>query len=159
MKKFLFLIVLIALVGCQQESSEKAVVYDVPSMKAITKEMGCENCTMNLERFIQTGHVIQTEDGTNHYYCSINCCSAAMNRNEFSDASVFAIDKESVEYVHADSVYYLIGSKLPAVMSKVSKYAFKDSGLAEQFKMEQDGDTILRLEDTFKMCEEELARR
>lgn len=159
MKKIIFLIVLVALVACQEDTSKKNVVIKNPSTKAITKKMGCENCGMNIERFIQTGHAIQTEDGNNHYYCSINCCTSAWNKNNYSSGSVFAIDKESVEYTPADSVYYVIGSKLPAVMSKVSKYAFKNSTLAEQFKMEHKGDTILGYIETFKMCEDELARR
>lgn len=159
MKKLFLLIVLVSLVGCQREPSQKNVALEMPSAKSITEKMGCENCRMNLAKFLQTSHVIQTEDGNNHYYCSINCCTVAWNRNEFSDASVFAIDKESNEYVPADSAYYVIGSNLPAVMSKVSKYAFKDSIVAEQFKMEQEGDIILRYKDVFKMCEEEQAKR
>ena len=58
-----------------------------------------------------------------------------------------------------DSVYYVIGSILPAVMTKVSKYAFKDSTLAEKFKIKLKGKTILGYKETFKMCAEELARR
>ncbi len=159
MNKILFLIVLITLVACQDETSQKNAVNENPSTKVITKEMGCENCGMNIERFIQTGHAIQTTDGNNHYYCSINCCISAWNKKNYSSALVFAIDKKSVEYTHAENVYYVIGSKLPAIMSKVSKYAFKDSTFAEQFKIEQEGDTILGYRETFKMCEEELARR
>jgi nitrous oxide reductase accessory protein NosL len=159
MKKLLLLIVLVTLVGCQKESSQKNAVYENPSVKSITKKMGCANCRMNLEKFIQTGHAIQTEDGNNYYYCSINCSTLGWNRNNYSNASVFAIDKKSGEYTPVKSVYYVIGSNLPAVMSKVSKYAFKDSTLAEQFKMEQEGDTILGYKDTFKMCEQELAKR
>ena len=159
MKKIIFLFVLIALVACQDDTSKTNVVIENPSTKAITKKMGCENCRMNLEQFIKTGHAIQTEDGINHYYCSINCCTKAWNRNNYSDASVFAIDYESVEYTTIDSVYYVIGSILPAVMTKVSKYAFKDSTLAEKFKIKLKGKTILGYKETFKMCEEELARR
>ena len=159
MKKIMFLIVLVTLVACQEETAQKSAVNENPSTTVITKEMGCENCGMNIERFIQTGHAIHTPDGNNHYYCSINCCTSAWNKKNYSSASVFAIDKNSVEYTPAENVYYVIGSKLPAIMSKVSKYAFKDSAFAEQFKVEQEGDTILRYKETFKMCEEELARR
>ncbi len=159
MKKILLLIILVGLVACQEESSQKNITNENPSTKVITKKMGCENCRMNLERFIQTGHAIRTADGTNHYYCSINCCTSAWNKNNYSNASVFAIDKKSVEYTLAENVYYIIGSNLPAIMSKVSKYAFKDSTVAEQFKLEQEGDTILGYIETFKMCEEELARK
>jgi nitrous oxide reductase accessory protein NosL len=159
MNKLLLIIILATFVGCQKESSQRNSEYDNPSTNAITPEMGCENCRMNLIKYIKTGHAIQTEDGENQYYCSINCCTTALNRNNYSNASVFAIDKQSVNYVPADSIYYVIGSKYPAVMSKVSKYAFKDSTLAEQFKLEQEGDTILRYKDVVKMCEEEIARR
>lgn len=159
MKKIIFLIVLVALVACQEETLKKNVVIEQPSTTAITKKMGCENCSMNIERFIQTGHAIQTEDGTNHYYCSINCCTSAWNKENYSNASVFAIDKQSVEYAPVENVYYVIGSILPAVMTKVSKYAFKDSTQAEKFKIKQKGKTILGYKETFKMCEEELARR
>ena len=159
MKKIIFLILLVALIACQEDTSKKNVVIENPSTKAITKKMGCENCGMNIEQFIQTGHAIQTEDGDNHYYCSINCCTKAWNRNNYSDASVFAIDYKSGEYTPVDSLYYVIGSILPAVMTKVSKYAFKDYSLAEKFKIKQKGKTILGYNETFKMCEEELARR
>lgn len=159
MKKIIFLIVLVALVACQEETLKKNVVIEQPSTTAITKKMGCENCSMNIERFIQTGHAIQSEDGTNHYYCSINCCTSAWNKENYSNASVFAIDKQSVEYAPVENVYYVIGSILPAVMTKVSKYAFKDSTQAEKFKIKQKGKTILGYKETFKMCEEELAGR
>ena len=157
MKKIIFLIVLVALVACQEETLKKNVVIEQPSTTAITKKMGCENCSMNIERFIQTGHAIQTEDGTNHYYCSINCCTSAWNKENYSNASVFAIDKQSVEYTPVENVYYVIGSILPAVMTKVSKYAFKDSTQAEKFKIKQKGKTILGYKETFKMCEDEFA--
>ena len=159
MKKILLLIILVGLVACQEESSQKNITNENPSSKVITKKMGCENCRMNIKRFIQTGHAIHTADGNNHYYCSINCCTSAWNKNNYSNASVFAIDKESVEYIPVENVYYVIGSNLPAIMTKVSKYAFKDSTLAVQVKLEQEGDAILRYDETFKMCEEELARR
>lgn len=159
MKKIIFLIIVIALVACNDESSQKIKVIESPSTTAITKKMGCENCGMNLEQFIKTGHAIQTEDGTNHYYCSINCCTSAWNKENYSNASVFAIDKQSVQYTPVENVYYVIGSILPAVMTQVSKYAFKDSTQAEKFKIKQKGKTILGYKETFKMCEEELARR
>jgi nitrous oxide reductase accessory protein NosL len=159
MKKLLFLIILINFISCKEDAPQRNAQYEAPTTEIITEKMGCENCGMNLEKFIQTGHAIQTEDGTNHYYCSINCCTKAWNRNDFSDAYVFAIDQKSVEYTPADSVYYVVGSNQRAVMSKVSKYAFKDSMSAEKFKIEYEGNTILRYEDTFKMCEEELAKR
>ena len=44
-------------------------------------------------------------------------------------------------------------------MTKVSKYAFKDSALAAKFMIKQNGKTILGYKETFKMCEDELARR
>ncbi len=159
MKKTMFLFIFVALIACKEETAQRNAQYETPSTKVITEKMGCENCGMNIERFIQTGHAIQTEEGTNHYYCSINCCTSALNKNNFSDAYVFAIDQKSVEYTSADSVYYVIGSNQRAVMSKVSKYAFIDSLSAEEFKMKFEGNAILRYEDTFKMCEEELARR
>lgn len=159
MKKLLLLVVLITLVACKEDTSHNNIVKENPSTKVITKKMGCENCGMKIEQFIKTGHAIQTEDGINHYYCSINCCTKAWNRNNYSDASVFAIDYNSVEYTPVDSVYYVIGSIFPAVMTKVSKYAFKDFTLAEKFKIKQKGKTILGYKETFKMCEEEFAKR
>jgi nitrous oxide reductase accessory protein NosL len=161
MKKVVVLFILIIFVACKEESLQKDITFSIknPSTKVITKEMGCENCGMNIERFIQTGHAIHTADGKNHYYCSINCCTSAWNKNNYSDASVFAIDKKSLEYVPVEDLFYVIGSNLPAIMSKVSKYAFKDSAFAEQFRLAQEGDTILTYKKTFKMCEEELAKR
>ena len=158
MNKIIFLVVFLALVACKEDRTQKFKVTENPSTTEITKKLGCENCGMNIERFIQTSHAIHTADGKNHYFCSINCCTSAWNKNNYSNASVFAIDKKSVEYVPTKNLYYVIGSNLPAVMSQVSKYAFRDSTLAEQFKLEQEGDTILNYKETFKLCEEELAR-
>jgi len=159
MKKIFFVIVLVAFVGCHNEASKSDAIHNPPSVKSITEDMGCENCRMNIEKFLLTGHAIQTEDGNNHYYCSINCCTAAWNRNDFSEVAVFAFDNESIEFVPVDSVYYVVGSKQPAVMSKVSKYAFKNPEKAEQFKIEHEGEAVLRYKEVFLMCEEELAKR
>jgi len=109
MKKIMFLIVLVTLVACQEETAQKSAVNENPSTTVITKEMGCENCGMNIERFIQTGHAIHTPDGNNHYYCSINCCTSAWNKKNYSSASVFAIDKNSVEW--RDKIDGIIGSE------------------------------------------------
>lgn len=161
MKKIMFFIVLIALVACNEETSQKNIVIKNPSTEEITKETDCENCGMNIEHFILSSHAIHTTEGKNHYYCSINCCTAAWNKEDYNSANVFAIvvDKKPMEYVSVEKLRYVIGSTMPPVMSSVSKYAFKDSTSAEQFKMEQQGDTIIGYKEVFKMCEEELAKR
>jgi len=159
MKKIIFLFVFLAFIACQEDRSQKNTANENPSISVITKDMGCENCRMNLKRFIETSHAIQTTDGINHYYCSINCCTSAWSRNNYSNALVFGVDQKSIEYTPVENLYYVIGSKLPAVMSKVSKYAFKDSAVALQFKMEQEGDRIISYKKTFKMCEDELAKK
>jgi len=146
-------------VACSKNETPQTKSNDLPNSSYITKDMGCENCGMDLQMFIQTSHSIHTTDGENHYYCSINCSTDALMNNSFGEVTVFAIDKTSLAYFPVNNAYYVIGSKQPAIMTSVSKYTFKDFEEAKQFKITQNGDSIISYKETYRMCQNELLKR
>ncbi len=94
----------------------------------------CAICGMHLPTFYKTSHLADTKDGPRQY-CSLHCVVA--------DASMFenlqVVDINSLKYILVTKAFYVVGSKKPATMSRVSKYAFKTKQDADKFAKEFGG--------------------
>lgn len=94
-------------------------------------KMFCNVCGMTLPMFYKTNHAANIE-GQTHQYCSIHCAhEEAMSKNtELKDVKV--VDNSSLTFIDVNTAYYVVGSKKPATMAVISKYAFatKEKALA-----------------------------
>jgi uncharacterized membrane protein len=62
------------------------------------------------------------------------------------------VDNSTLKFISVNDAYYLVGSKKPATMSMVSKYAFGTKEAAEKFAKEYGG-KIMRYPEVLKMVE------
>jgi len=150
---------LFLLFACQKKSSDYGSLHKEISVSSITGEMGCENCKMNLKKFIATSHALKLVNGDSHYYCSINCSTEALKTYEKDLQSVYAIDYGMTKYFPVEDIYYVVGSKLKGTMTKISKFAFHDLEKAISFKSTFSGKEVVKYSDVLKMSLEEINSR
>lgn len=123
MKYLIMLFSLMIVVACQEKPNEKFGGKRLTD-ESITMEMECENCEMNLQKYISTNHIIKINDEKKHHYCSINCVVDVWNKVKEDAEIVLAIDVDSREFFNAEQAHYVIGSKLRGTMTEVSKFSF-----------------------------------
>lgn len=113
-----------------------------PSKAQIIQEgkskMFCPVCGMTLAMFYKTNNAADVK-GKTHQYCSIHCMHEEAMLNGEAITNPRVVDNESLKFVDANNAYYVVGSKKPATMSTVSKYAFASKSKAEAFSSEFGG--------------------
>ncbi|WP_457749755.1 nitrous oxide reductase accessory protein NosL [Sulfurimonas sp.] len=113
--------------------------------KAILLQKGknreyCYICGMNLVKFYKTNHAAN-ENGVEHQYCSIHCLTKNIKEGaELENPQV--VDVSSLKFIPVTEAYYVVGSKKPATMSRVSKYAFKSLDDAKAFQLKYGGKIV-----------------
>lgn len=159
MKKIILLLLSLLLFSCDGNSKENESTQIDINVASITSKMGCENCGMNLKKFIATGHAIKLKNDESHFYCSINCSSIALDKFGENANTVYGIDYGLTKYFPAKNLNYVIGANLKGTMTKVSKFAFVDIEKAKSFQDTFDGKSIVPYEDAHKMSLAEIDAR
>ncbi len=119
----------------QSVSKEEAILLQ----KGKNREY-CHICGMNLVKFYKTSHAAK-ENGVEHQYCSIHCLSKDIKDGaQLENPQV--VDVSSLKFIPVTEAYYVVGSKKPATMSRVSKYAFKSLADAKAFQAQNGGKIV-----------------
>jgi len=159
MHKILFISVffLVELMLAQEEKfiksaeTENATILQIGDSKA-----WCSVCGMNLKMFYKTNHAVELDDGTALQYCSIRClCADEPNYKEHIKAKL-VVDAATEKFIYVKDAHYVIGSKAPGTMTKVSKIAFSGKKDAEEFSKKFDGKSIVDFDVAYKMAAEQL---
>ena len=117
----------------------------VPLDKAIILQKGenklhCANCGMKLPMFYKTNHAAIV-NGKQKQYCSIHCLAEdIIDGKKVEDIKV--VDNTTLKFIPAKNAFYVVGSKKPATMSKVSKYAFGSKKAAQEFAKKFGGKVV-----------------
>ena len=160
MKNMAFLILIFGIIACGEKHEDKKLsVKKEINVESITGEMNCENCRMNLKKFISTSHAVKLKNGDSHFYCSINCSTIAGGKLKDNVETVYAIDYGQTKYFPANEMYYVIGSSLRGTMTQISKFAFIDSSKAESFNTTFSGKEVVGYDEAFNMSVEEILNR
>ncbi|MDX1808802.1 MAG: nitrous oxide reductase accessory protein NosL [Sulfurospirillaceae bacterium] len=119
-------------------------------------KMFCQVCGMTLPMFYRTNHTAVV-NGKVHQYCSIHCMveEAVKNGKEVLDPRV--VDNTTLKFIDANKAYYVVGSKKPATMSMVSKYAFGTKKAALEFS-KKFGGKIMTYAKVYKMVKANLKK-
>jgi nitrous oxide reductase accessory protein NosL len=149
----------IGLIACQEKLQNLDQPKKEISVTSISGDMGCENCGMNLKKFISTSHAFEMEDGESHFFCSINCSTIALEEATPKVKTVYGIDYGLTKYFPVQNLHYVIGSSLNGIMTKISKIAFNDPEKAENFKSTFSGENIISYEEAYNMSLEEIKSR
>lgn len=125
-----------------QADTKKPRFQSVDANKTIlfqtgTNKNSCAICGMHLQTFYKTSHLSDTKNGPKQY-CSLHCVVA--DADFFENLQV--IDINSLKYISVTKAFYVVGSKKPATMSQISKYAFDTKQEAKKFAKEFGGEVM-----------------
>lgn len=116
-----------------------------PLADELAKYPKCPYCGMDRRQFHHSRHLVQYSDDLVDGTCSIHCLAVSLAVNlDREPKAIYAADFGSAEavkpLVEVASVQYLIGSKLPGVMSARSKKAFAAPAVATAAQEASGGD-------------------
>ncbi len=98
----------------------------------------CIVCGMKLPMFFKTNHAA-TLDGAPRQYCSIHCLAEELRVKKLPLKDLKVVDTDTLKFIDARSAWYVIGSKKPGTMTRVSKYAFGSKAAAQKFAKANGG--------------------
>jgi len=105
-------------------------------------KMWCPVCGMNLKMFYKTSHGVHLHDGSAKQYCSIRCLITDMDNIKDAVKQIVVVDAKAEKLIDAKTAHYVMGSKIPGTMTKVSKFAFADKKNALAFQKMFGGELV-----------------
>ncbi len=115
-------------------------------------KMFCPKCGMTLPMFYRTNHAAKV-DGKVEQFCSMHCLVEEMKAGKKIE-DIKVVDNTTLKFIPAKSAWYVVGSKKPATMSKVSKYAFSTKEAAQKFAKEFGG-KVMSFEEALKIAQKD----
>ncbi len=117
----------------------------------------CHICGMSLKMFYKTSHAVILKDGTKRQYCSIRCLVVDYPKIKDKIKDILVVDAKTNKLIPAKKAYYVVGSKVPGTMSKVSKIAFASKEDAKAFQKKYGGE-IVDFDTAFKIAKNSLKK-
>jgi nitrous oxide reductase accessory protein NosL len=116
-----------------------------PLKDELAKYPKCPYCGMDRKQFHRTRQLVWYGDGRVDATCSVHCTALSLSVNmDLAPKAIYVADAgskdEVVPLVDGDKAVYLVGSKLPPVMSRTSKYAYASREGAEAVKAVEGGE-------------------
>ena len=116
-----------------------------PLENELAKYPKCPYCGMDRKQYHHSRHLVHYQDDRVDATCSLHCAALSLALNlDRGPKAIYAADfgakADPKPLVNVDAATYLIGSKLPGVMTKQSKVAFASKADAEAAKAEQGGE-------------------
>ena len=115
----------------------------------------CPTCGMSIKAFYKTSHASTLHNHAPRQYCSIRCLVVDMQEYKIDTNAVKVVDAKSEELINATTAFYVVGSKVPGTMAKVSKLAFKNEADAKEFIKKRKG-KIVDFKTALSMANESL---
>lgn len=101
----------------------------------------CPVCGMTLSNYYKTNHAA-TVNGEVHQYCSMHCLLDEADQNGTTPTNIKVVDNESLKFIDVKDAFYVVGSKMPGTMSKISQYAFSTKKGAQEFSKKHGGKIV-----------------
>ncbi len=111
----------------------------------IAKYPKCPYCGMDRRQYHHSRHLVHYQDDLVDATCSLHCAALSLALNmDRGPKAIYAADfgakTDPKPLINVDAATYLIGSKLPGVMTAQSKVAFGSKATAEAAKKENGGE-------------------
>jgi nitrous oxide reductase accessory protein NosL len=120
----------------------------------IQEHPSCKFCGMDRAKFAHSRMLIEYENGTSVATCSIHCAAVQFAAELDGDVkSILVGDYGTKRLIDAEKAYWVIGGKMPGVMTRNAKWAFATKDDAEKFVRDQGGSIAsfeLAMETTYK---------
>ncbi|MBL8251953.1 MAG: nitrous oxide reductase accessory protein NosL [Candidatus Competibacter sp.] len=116
-----------------------------PQQDDLAKYPKCPYCGMDRKQYHHSRHLVHYQDDLADATCSLHCAALSLALNlDRGPKAIYAADfgatADPKPLVNTDNATYLIGSKLPGVMTGQSKVAFASKSAAEAVRIEQSGE-------------------
>lgn len=116
-----------------------------PLKDELAKYPKCPYCGMDRKQYHHSRHLVHYADDLADGTCSLHCAAISLAINlDRGPKAIYAADfgasAEPKPLVNVDQATYLIGSKLPGVMTAKSKKAFASKEAAAAAQKEQGGE-------------------
>ncbi len=116
-----------------------------PQDNDIAKYPKCPYCGMDRKQYHHSRHLVHYQDDLADGTCSLHCAALSLALNlDRGPKAIYAADfgakADPKPLVNVDAATYLIGSKLPGVMTAQSKVAFGAKADAEAAKAKEGGE-------------------
>jgi nitrous oxide reductase accessory protein NosL len=143
-KKFSRVVIFLTLLSFNLNAAHFSKVASVePILVQKGKEkQWCPVCGMSLKAFYKTSHTAKLADETPRHYCSMRCLSVDMQEHTLDTNHVKVVDAKTEKLIDATTAFYVVGSKVPGTMAKVSKLAFKNQTDAQEFAQKYKGKVV-----------------
>ncbi|MFH7326794.1 nitrous oxide reductase accessory protein NosL [Desulfurivibrio sp. C05AmB] len=131
--------------GTPLQFMPKTAPDPAPLENELAKYPKCPYCGMDRRQWQHSRHLIHYEDELVDATCSLRCASLSLALNiDRGPKAIYAADfgaaDEIKPLVEVEQASYLIGSDLPATMSRTSKMAFASAEAAQAAAREHGGE-------------------
>jgi copper chaperone NosL len=140
----------VALAACEGDGTPMQFIPKTkpdpePLKDELAKYPKCPYCGMDRNQFHQSRHLVHYADDLVDGTCSLHCAAISLAINlDRGPKAIYAADfgatTDPRPLVNVDQATYLIGSKLPGVMTTKSKKAFASKEAAAAVRKEQGGE-------------------
>lgn len=113
----------------------------------------CPICGNDLKLHAQTNHQAKLHNDRARHYCSLRCLVVDSQEYGIKDIKVRGYKKQ--KFIDANQSFYVVGSSIKGVNSKVSKIAFANQNDAKEF-IKQNGGEIKSFEEAKGMASDTL---
>ena len=144
MKKLSLLLSILLLISLNLSAasfSKMATLEPVLTQKGHEKHW-CPVCGMSIKMFYKTSHASKLHNNNPRQYCSMRCLAVDMQEYGIDTKSIKVTDAKSEKIINASSAFYVVGSKVPGTMAKVSKLAFANEADAKEFAKKYKGKIV-----------------
>ena len=98
----------------------------------------CNLCAMDLQKYRLTQYILTLTDDGKRHTCSIHCAAIILKKQAVGEIKV--ANYLTGDMIDARKAYYLVGSDIKGVMSKVSKLAFVSKTAPLEFRRNHGGE-------------------
>jgi copper chaperone NosL len=120
------------------------------------KYPSCRYCGMDREQFAYSRMLVTYMDGSAVGTCSIHCMAMELSLNlDKTPQSIQVGEFNKKTLIDADKAVWVIGGKMPGVMTKTGKWAFENKAGAESF-IQTNGGKLGTFEDAMKASYEDM---
>jgi len=100
-------------------------------------------------------HGLEFTDGTVKAVCSIRCAADTLAQNPGKTTkSISVADMNGKQLIDAEKAFWVVGGKMPGVMSMIGKWAFEKKADAETF-MKSNGGRLVTFKEAMDAVQEE----
>ena len=122
------------------------------AMDKVEPPAECKQCGMDRPTFARSRMMVVYADGSKHGTCSLQCTAANLKAADGKRIkSILVADYDTRQLIDAKSAKWVIGGKLPGVMSPVAKWAFAKEQAAKQF-IKENGGKLATFDEALKMA-------